>query len=382
MSLSVCILAKNEEERIQRCIRSVISYVDEVIVVDNGSIDHTADIAIQEGAKVLFSSAKLDLARNRYLEEAKSDWIFVLDADELIMEKDIIRMKEVTDQDTESNGFFIPSYQYFGEGRYALFFMSRLYRRQEGLRYDRPIHSRIRSSLQSKNKTFKLLYAPIHHLDGIISQDRNIGKRERNISRLIEYLEKNQSKIEQTQVGMLYCHLGREYCALNDFKKGKELFMKAVKLDNKGVAIISLAQMYSITKEWDDALYWGKKHLEFIGQCNNYEEVIWRREGTIAALVRSYNGLGDFEKALEYINLGLSEIPILLHHHINKYFILKSMNQMYEFDSQYVNEFYLHNLKCKLAYNTIYKLQDNFIDTIGVDDINAVMQEQIKKGQR
>lgn len=45
IKISACILAKNEEENIAECIRSVKPYVDEVIVVDNGSTDNTGEIA-------------------------------------------------------------------------------------------------------------------------------------------------------------------------------------------------------------------------------------------------------------------------------------------------------------------------------------------------
>ena len=74
-----------------------------------------------------------DLARNKYLEYAHSEWILALDCDERMYERDLIRIKKVTDEDKDSNGFFIPSFQYYGNGQNALFFISRLYRKQEGI---------------------------------------------------------------------------------------------------------------------------------------------------------------------------------------------------------------------------------------------------------
>ena len=93
MSLAVCVLAKNEEKRIADCIRPALRHANEVIVVDNGSEDRTVQIAKELGATVLFSDDLFDLARNKYLEYAHSEWILALDCDERMYERDLIRIK-------------------------------------------------------------------------------------------------------------------------------------------------------------------------------------------------------------------------------------------------------------------------------------------------
>jgi glycosyltransferase involved in cell wall biosynthesis/tetratricopeptide (TPR) repeat protein len=52
IELSCAIIAKNEAENIDNCLRSVVGHVDEIIVVDTGSTDRTMDVAIKHGAKV------------------------------------------------------------------------------------------------------------------------------------------------------------------------------------------------------------------------------------------------------------------------------------------------------------------------------------------
>ncbi|OUC13536.1 MAG: hypothetical protein B0A82_16680 [Alkalinema sp. CACIAM 70d] len=84
VAISVVILAKNEEAVIERCIRSV-EWADEVLVVDSGSTDKTRDIAQSLGARVheqpwLGWSGQ----RNKGIELAKYDWIFMLDCDEIV----------------------------------------------------------------------------------------------------------------------------------------------------------------------------------------------------------------------------------------------------------------------------------------------------------
>lgn len=52
MSLSLCMIVKNEEAALPKCLSSVANVVNEVIVLDTGSSDRTPQIAQQYGAKV------------------------------------------------------------------------------------------------------------------------------------------------------------------------------------------------------------------------------------------------------------------------------------------------------------------------------------------
>jgi glycosyltransferase involved in cell wall biosynthesis len=80
--VTVVIAAKNEAANIVACIDS-IRWADEIIVVEDGSTDGTADLAIQAGAKVLQQPfTTIGSQRNAAIERATHDWIFVVDADE------------------------------------------------------------------------------------------------------------------------------------------------------------------------------------------------------------------------------------------------------------------------------------------------------------
>jgi len=83
MKLSVCIITKNEEKDLQRCLASIKDLADEIILVDDGSTDKTVAIAKKFGAKVF--TRKLDnfaSQKNYAVEKAQGDWIFAIDADE------------------------------------------------------------------------------------------------------------------------------------------------------------------------------------------------------------------------------------------------------------------------------------------------------------
>ena len=83
MSLSVLILTHNEEENIRECIESA-SFADEIVVVDDESSDKTVEIAASLGAKIYHRRLAGDFGAQKTfaIQQATSDWVFVLDADE------------------------------------------------------------------------------------------------------------------------------------------------------------------------------------------------------------------------------------------------------------------------------------------------------------
>lgn len=83
-TLSVCIIAGNEEDRIGDCLASV-AWADEIVVVDSRSADRTAEIARERGAWVIVRDWPGYVAQKNFaLEQASSDWVLCLDADERI----------------------------------------------------------------------------------------------------------------------------------------------------------------------------------------------------------------------------------------------------------------------------------------------------------
>lgn len=82
--VSLCLIVKDEEANLPRCLESAQGLVDEIILVDTGSADRTVEIARQYGALVfdLPWPGNFSAARNYALEKARREWVFWLDADE------------------------------------------------------------------------------------------------------------------------------------------------------------------------------------------------------------------------------------------------------------------------------------------------------------
>lgn len=85
-SVAAVIIARDEARCIERCVRSILPWVDEVVVADTGSTDDTARLAAVAGARVVHVPWTDDFAaaRNAALDAAGADWHVIVDADEIL----------------------------------------------------------------------------------------------------------------------------------------------------------------------------------------------------------------------------------------------------------------------------------------------------------
>jgi glycosyltransferase involved in cell wall biosynthesis len=105
--ITAIILTKNEEERIERCIKSLL-WCDEIIIIDDYSMDKTLSIASKFETRVYQRHLNNDFAqqRNFGLSKALNEWVLFIDSDEVISEK---LSNEIQNKilDNQFDGFFI-----------------------------------------------------------------------------------------------------------------------------------------------------------------------------------------------------------------------------------------------------------------------------------
>ena len=97
-SISLCMIMRDNAKTLSRCLNSVKGLVNEIIIVDTGSVDASADIARAHGAQVLFDKWQDDFARPRNIgiERARGNWVLIMDPDEMLMQKDHNDIKWLT----------------------------------------------------------------------------------------------------------------------------------------------------------------------------------------------------------------------------------------------------------------------------------------------
>jgi glycosyltransferase involved in cell wall biosynthesis len=109
-TISAVLITKNEESRIRACLDSLKGWVDDIVVVDDMSEDHTADIARDEyGATVIRHPLDEDFAaqRNRGMAAARSEWVLEMDADEVVPPESARKIREGLAAAGECQGFVI-----------------------------------------------------------------------------------------------------------------------------------------------------------------------------------------------------------------------------------------------------------------------------------
>ncbi len=86
-SMSLCMIMRDNAKTLARCLSSVMGLVDEIVIVDTGSVDNSIKIAESHGAQVLKDPWQDDFARPRNIsiENARGQWILIMDPDEIIL---------------------------------------------------------------------------------------------------------------------------------------------------------------------------------------------------------------------------------------------------------------------------------------------------------
>ena len=283
-TVSLCMITKNEEEHLPRCLLSVDPIVDEIIVVDTGSTDRTRDVAKAFGARVEEFAWTEDFAaaRNVSLEKASGDWIFVMDADEVVCSSDYPEFRKlVSGSDPRSVSYEFVTRNYCknmnlvgwipNDGMYPTQEAGngwtaspkvRLFPNDPAICFEYPVHELVEPSLKRKGLPVKPCPIPIHHYGKLVEEKTaakkmayyQLGKKK------ITEFEGHASAIRELgiQAGIVghhqeaidlwerfvamhpndsvgYIYMGASYTQLGRFEAAAEVSQKALLLDPQSV---------------------------------------------------------------------------------------------------------------------------------------------------
>ncbi|HHV62433.1 MAG TPA: glycosyltransferase [Firmicutes bacterium] len=251
-TLSLCMIVKNEERFLARCLDSVKDVVDEMIIVDTGSTDRTVEIAKSYGAKVYFHEWKNDFAeaRNASLEKATGDWILVMDADEVLapgMYHVIHRL--VNGRQRAIYCARISNQRHMDEGS-PLFehFMNRLFPSDPNIRFVGVIHERVVSLSHEPLPIHNILDFVILHIgykgEVLISRKKHL----RNLTLLKQSISQFPSDpYYHYSLGGTYYELGKVNLAIDELSKAYELCKKHLGDGmSKAIAVSTLCMLSNI----------------------------------------------------------------------------------------------------------------------------------------
>lgn len=229
-SLSTIMMVRNEENYLFKCLNSVKSISDEIIIVDTGSTDHTKYIASQFTDKVYDLKweeedgvGSFERARNYGLDKATGDFILYIDADEELMNgqylMDMLRTEYV-------HSFMILQHQITAnEIKAPDQIPNRLFRKDK-FRFYGIIHELPKQSINEDNDICELLLPQEIRLDhyGYMSNQVNMAKLYRNHELLLKHIKKYPDQPDGK-----YYHL-RDMVHFYDFTQQPEFLREALQL--------------------------------------------------------------------------------------------------------------------------------------------------------
>ncbi|RQW88752.1 MAG: glycosyltransferase [Geobacter sp.] len=314
-SLSVCMIAKNEEANLPRCLASLLPLADEIIVVDTGSDDRTRDVARVFGAKVFDFpwNGDFSAARNESLSHASCRWILIMDADEVLSPLDHGRLKELlANKAVTPNALAIISRNYMlqvnrekwqsNDGSYPLEEAAggwvpstkvRIFSNGKGIVFENPIHEIVEPSLERNSIPVTDCDIPVHHY-GFLDEKRINEKK-------LAYYELGVKKLteKENDLKALY-ELAVQAGELARHEEAAELWKKALDINpSMDVAWFNLGYNLLMLSRFEESR---KASLRALELKQDYREVITN-------LAMCELCIGSSEEALALLTSSLTRHP-------------------------------------------------------------------------
>jgi glycosyltransferase involved in cell wall biosynthesis len=304
LTMSLCMIVKDEEEMLPRSLAAAKDAVDEIIVVDTGSTDRTVEIAESFGARVLHHEWTGDFAaaRNVSFDAATCDWILYLDADEVLIKDDTDRLRELTGR-VWREAFYLVETNYTGDladGEALTHNALRVFRNRDDYRFHGRLHEQIANKLPAYNpERLEATTVRIEHF-GYLATVRDAKEKSR---RNIELLEK---QAEEGAAGpFLHFNLGSEYAAARDNQAALREFKKSWEmLEREGIEgygfvpslVGRLTKAYRINGHNSDARKQAERGLELFP---GFTDLILEQAHSWAQDLDLERAAEHFERAIE-----------------------------------------------------------------------------------
>jgi tetratricopeptide (TPR) repeat protein len=295
-TLSVCIIAKNEEKNIEKAIKSVKNFSDEIILLDTGSTDNTLKIAEKEGVKIFNYpwDNSFANARNEALKYASMDWILMLDSDEFINIEPKDSIKPLLENLNTSKIYQIKIVNSLDNNNIEEkmeHYVPRLIPNNKNIKYIRDIHEYPVNIDNSMLESEILNSFFINHSGYLKKQVKEKDKLQRNRNILEKSLENNNDSLID------YFYLSENYKEDKNYNKVIELSKKVIELSKKyteydnltKLSKINIIESYMINENYDEAL----KNAEIYKNDLTNRPDFWFLLGSIEF------SLNNFDKCIE-----------------------------------------------------------------------------------
>lgn len=325
-TISLCMIVKNEELVLDRCLRTAKSFVDEIIIVDTGSTDKTIEIA-QKYTKNIYHFEwcnDFSKARNFAFSKAKSDYVMWLDADDVVPK--ITQQKLIDLKQNMNAEVYMLKYDIAFNGRTPTFsyFRERIIKNCSQAKFVGAVHECIvsfgkieRLELSIQHKKIKVsdsdrnynIYKNLCKHRELLTREKYYFARElfdhKKYKQAINMLKKFVKCTDAWKENIIdaYFIMSSCYLALGDENSSFQALCSTFVYDKPRANICCHIGDYFLTKQdYLTAIYWYKTALtcEDVTHKGGFVQSIYYNYYPYLQLCVCYHKLGDNKKASQY----------------------------------------------------------------------------------
>ena len=296
MNFSFCLIVKNEEKNIERCLSPIAPLGMEIVIVDTGSTDNTVAIAQKYTQNIYYFEWINDFsaARNFAMEKATNDYVFFLDADEYTESYDLKYLSKMAKDYPDAIGQITRRNLCPGENSDYIYIdpVERFFNRRYYY-YTGAIHEQVTRRDGTGLTGYEMNWTVYH--EGYYGTPEQLkSKAERNASMLLAELEKTPDD------AYIYYQLGQSYGLIKDYSKALYYYEKGVALNPDStlkyveIMVINYAQTLRECGRFTEALQLEKSYPSYMENADFAN-----------ALAQCATGCGNLVKAIKLYKTAL-----------------------------------------------------------------------------
>lgn len=332
-TVSLCMIVKNEEKVLDRCLNSIKDLMDEIIIIDTGSTDSTLEIASKYTSNIYSYQWKDDFAdaRNLSFSKATMDYIYMADADEVLDEinaKLFSNLMEVILPEID-----IVQMTYCNQLKFGTVYnfdeelRPKLFKRVRSFRFQDPIHETIVLDPVIFDSDIRILHLPecshtardLSIFEKTYSGGQRISKRLHTLYAKELFISGNNNELfsalpifEKTltdptrsinEIKEATCVISKAYRLKNDVHNFFKNALKNTACDGCAEICYELGEYYYHLSDYNEAAIW-YYNAAFETEC--ILNIHYSGDYPLWALSKCYSALGNAEKAKEYEELATS----------------------------------------------------------------------------
>ncbi|NFH90644.1 glycosyltransferase [Clostridium botulinum] len=363
MKLSICMMVKDEEKNLRRCLNSVKPLIEEgiaeLIIVDTGSSDNTVDIVKEYTDKVYFHLWNNDFSsmRNISISYARGEWIFILDADEEVENVEELRKVLLNEKIKDSNTLILEVKNIDtlkDKDNIAYSPSTRIFKNDGQFKYIGAVHNQP----VYKEPTYNTKVSLVHY--GYILGDKEL--MDKKFLRTTTILE-SELKKDPNNVYYLF-QLGVSYDMHGDFREGLEEFKKAYNI-LKTMSNIEIYDRIYVYGAYARCCYANGKYNEAINICKQGIEYRHDYIDLYFMMAMAEKHQGDLKESKK---------------HFLKYFEL--INNFHKLKISEDLNIILYNINIESKDNAYYNLSEIYMDQSDYEKAHeflALIKYKIKK---